>query len=338
MKRTGLITAFATRSSLWLGKDHLLCIDSTGYAEEYKRFYFRDIQAITLVTTKRRLIWNWVLGVPLAGCVGAWGIDLATPQDISLGGIITGVVFTLLFAVPMLLNNLYGPSCACHLHTAVQTEALPSLNRVRRARKVLGRIGPLIEAVQGARLSPEAIASALANPAVSGAPPVIAGYNPTRTDVPPHHYPGTAHLILFWLLLADVPLTAVSTVYESTWMDVAGVLFMLVSLGYAIASLIKQRNTTLPAGLKLLPWLVLGWAALMLAAAMVYGVVLAINNPEALESSNSAVENPAILTMTIISTAGTATMGIVGLVRLRRFRAASPAPAVETSEADPDAA
>ena len=39
--RSGFAVAFAARSSLWLGKDHLLCIDSTGFSESYKRFYFR---------------------------------------------------------------------------------------------------------------------------------------------------------------------------------------------------------------------------------------------------------------------------------------------------------
>ena len=58
-----------SRSSLWLGKDHLLCVDSSGYTETYKRFYFRDIQAVTLVATKRRDIWNGVLVVPIVICL-----------------------------------------------------------------------------------------------------------------------------------------------------------------------------------------------------------------------------------------------------------------------------
>src|SRR5436305_13755595 len=40
-------------SSLWLGKDHLLCIDTNGYTETYKRFYFRDIQALVIRKTER---------------------------------------------------------------------------------------------------------------------------------------------------------------------------------------------------------------------------------------------------------------------------------------------
>jgi len=328
LRRMGAFTAFAARSSLWLGKDHLLGVDSTGYAEEYKRFYFRDIQAVTLVATKRRMIWNWVLGVPLAGCVGAWGVDLVATQSMGTAGMIVGAVVTLLLALPLLINNLSGPSCACHLRTAVQSEMLPSLNRLRRARRVLNRIRPLIEAAQG-RLSPEEIASSLANPTAPDAPPVIARFRAAPAAVPSRHYSGTAHLVLFWILLADVPLTALSVVYDSTWMDVVSVLLLLVTVACIIISLVKQHNTTLPAALKRLPWMVLGWTALMVVTALAYGMVLVINDPDAVDRNLSPLENPAVLVMTVIGTTVSAALGIVGLRLLRKFRASSLAPAPE---------
>ena len=40
-----------SRASLWLAKDHLLQIDTSGYTENYKRFHFRDIQALVLCKT-----------------------------------------------------------------------------------------------------------------------------------------------------------------------------------------------------------------------------------------------------------------------------------------------
>jgi hypothetical protein len=49
----------------------------------------------------------------------------------------------------LVANLLLGPTCVCHLKTAVQTEELPSLRRLRRARKVLARLRPLIVAAQG---------------------------------------------------------------------------------------------------------------------------------------------------------------------------------------------
>jgi hypothetical protein len=46
------------RASLWMGMDHLLSISEGPYSEEYKRFFFRDIQAITVCITRRRMVWN----------------------------------------------------------------------------------------------------------------------------------------------------------------------------------------------------------------------------------------------------------------------------------------
>lgn len=156
MRRKGFITAFATRSSLWLGKDHLLAVDSTGYTEEYKRFYFRDIQAITLVASQRRIIWNWVLGVFTVICVAGWSYGLLSRSSEEVGALIAGTIVTLIFAVPLFINNFLGRTCTCHLRTAVQTEELPSLSRVRRAHAVFNRIRPLIAAAQG-QLAPEEI-------------------------------------------------------------------------------------------------------------------------------------------------------------------------------------
>lgn len=141
--RSGLAVIIAWRSSLWLAKDHLLCIDTNGYTENYKRFYFRDIQAVSLRKTQRALVGNIVLG----GCAALFGIGALSVGvagfDIVLW-IVTGLLLLLLG-----LNILGGSSCVCQLKTAVQTEELPALNRVRRARKILKRIRPFIEEAQG---------------------------------------------------------------------------------------------------------------------------------------------------------------------------------------------
>jgi hypothetical protein len=46
------------------------------------------------------------------------------------------------------INSISGPTCRCHLTTAVQTNELPSLKRVARANRVLSRLRPLIAAAQ----------------------------------------------------------------------------------------------------------------------------------------------------------------------------------------------
>jgi hypothetical protein len=152
--RSGFQVAFASRSSLWLGKDHLLCVETNGYTETYKRFYFRDIQAFTLRRTRRRLALFWVFVLPVV--LSAIVLIIATSVGLSRhtlsedfpalcwwGGILVA------FTVPLLLNYLRGPTCIVRIHTAVQEEELSALKRVRQVHKIMARIRPLIAEAQG---------------------------------------------------------------------------------------------------------------------------------------------------------------------------------------------
>jgi hypothetical protein len=147
----GLAVITVTRSNLWLGSDHLLCVETEGFSESYRRFYFRDIQAITLRRTKRALVLGLVTGI-----TAAMFALLAIFVDDIAGKVVLTIIASL-FGLPFLLNLIYGPTCECQLRTAVQTEKVPSMGRVRRARKVLNRIRPLIAQAQG-QLTPEEIA------------------------------------------------------------------------------------------------------------------------------------------------------------------------------------
>lgn len=188
-RRVAFVAFSYIRTSLWLGKDHLLCIDSNGYSETYKRFYVQDIQAVSARLTQRRQVWNWVLGVPTALCLAGWAYDLLISRSFDLVGVITGITLTLLFGLPLLINNLLGPTCACQLRTAVQTEDLPPLCRVRKTRKILERLRPLIAQAQG-QLTPEEIpvrvqAWAAATAAASAAPASEVRYVVDDVNVPP---------------------------------------------------------------------------------------------------------------------------------------------------------
>ena len=183
--RGGFAVAVMSRTSLWLGADHLLFVDSSGYSETYKRFYFRDIQAITMRQTERGRIWSIVLGVvfilflfvtlftrPKGSPAGWSGGELA--GEMVLGGLMAILVLFLL------INFFLSPTCKTFLRTAVQTEELPPLCRVRQTRKVLEKIRPLIAAAQGGELSPETISEMLRTQAHSSA----AGSTTTGTDSP----------------------------------------------------------------------------------------------------------------------------------------------------------
>ena len=135
------------RIQLWQGEEHLLLVKWDGYREYYKRFDYRDIQALVVRKTPDGTIVNTVLLVVF--CLFA-GLALAVSD---VGGRITLLFLAGIFGMLALVNALYGPTCRCALRTAVQTEELPSLDRLRRAREVFNRLRPLIENAQGGRLS-----------------------------------------------------------------------------------------------------------------------------------------------------------------------------------------
>jgi hypothetical protein len=193
IRRHALVSA--TRSRLWLGRDHLLSTDTQWYTEDYKRFYFRDIQAIIIHKTESGKIINIVFSALTALPLFA---ALATGGGASLfWGIVAGCFGLILF-----INALFGPTCFTHIRTAVQTEELPSLRRLRRANKVLARVRPLIVAAQGdlpvaeipARMEQlvshgiaEAVTPAPVAATPDAAPPVIAAAlaTPIATETAP---------------------------------------------------------------------------------------------------------------------------------------------------------
>ena len=63
----------------------------------------------------------------------------------------TPVASAIIFGIGLVLlivNELLGPSCRIYAVTGVQTIPLPALVRRKKARRVLGRLQPLIESAQ----------------------------------------------------------------------------------------------------------------------------------------------------------------------------------------------
>src|SRR2546430_6947924 len=106
--------------------------------------------------------------------------------DMSLGPAIAMWSVAGFFGVLLISNVALGPTCACHIRTAVQTERLSAVTRIRTARRLLRRIRPLIEGVQGS-LSQQEFALRLRGAGltagyVAEVPPVV---SPQPIDAPP---------------------------------------------------------------------------------------------------------------------------------------------------------
>jgi len=170
-------------SSLWLGKDHLLTIESTGYTEEYKRFYYRDIQAITIRKTRRQAVLGIVMGI-ITLIFAMLGVYFGTTPGDDAGSIFCWIVAGVL-GVLFVINLAAGPTTTCYLRSAVQTEELPSLGRWRRANKALARLRPYIIAAQG-ELAPGEVALRMQEMRSNVAPANAVPANETPPgDLPP---------------------------------------------------------------------------------------------------------------------------------------------------------
>ena len=142
------LTLGFSRNSLWLGKDHVLHVINRGYTEDYRRFYNKDIQAILMRQTASGKIISIILGIIAGINLLFLGLGWFRWQWESFA-LIPLAVATGLWLLIFLFHFTAGPTCVCHLRTAVQFEALPSLFRVRTARKTIALLRHRIEAMQG---------------------------------------------------------------------------------------------------------------------------------------------------------------------------------------------
>ncbi len=140
-------------ASLWLGEDHLLAVNGWRFGEEYKRYYYRDIQAIVITKARRFMVpVPWLVSaVPIGllallfGVAEYAGHDVRQSTHIGFEIFLFGLVTLLLY---LLLASLFR-SCRCRIQTAVSLDDLPSLYRLRTALKAVKILEARIAQTQG---------------------------------------------------------------------------------------------------------------------------------------------------------------------------------------------
>jgi hypothetical protein len=113
----------ASRSRVYTAPDHLLIVQSTGYTEEYKRIFFRDIRYIDVRKTNGQI---WLAAISGVLTLLFFLLYFAHVP----GGLVA--VFCFPFAIWFLANFLRGPTCECYISTNVQTLKLPAPRRVKK--------------------------------------------------------------------------------------------------------------------------------------------------------------------------------------------------------------
>ena len=263
------------RFSIWLGPDHMLQIYNFGYTEEYKRFYFRDIQAFVLRKTPRGHVVNLISGLLGAGFIFLW---ISTPSEAL--GVVSGI-FGIPLALIFIFNLLLGSTCECRLYTAVQTEPLPSISRLRAARKTIALLKPLIEQAQGTISNDElktrsSVDFAAGSPLPHAAPRSL----PIVGTKPVVHYGGTAHATLFAFLLIQGVLVGMDFFQQALWLFVCNNAAWLGIGGCAIWAMVKQINSDITPALKRMVWCSFGYFWIYLFAGYFYFIFMAIQHPK----------------------------------------------------------
>ena len=151
-------------SRLWLAEDHVLLVTSSGYKEEYRRFFFADIQALIVRITRWGKGLNWTFGAS-ALVFGMLGFTAAAEGALFLW------IVAAACAMAVGINTALGPTCSVYIQTAIARHPLEPLRRFSQAKKVIARVSPLIQSAQGT-LSPEQLAEITRPEVAAAAPPV----------------------------------------------------------------------------------------------------------------------------------------------------------------------
>jgi len=133
--------SFLRQSSLWLGADHLLAVYVEAFTERYQRYSYRDIQAVVVCHTKTYLVLN-IIWITLLGLLGLLALVSDSSARIAIA-ISAGA-----FGILLLHNLIGGPTCVCYLRTAVHTERLYGLNRLRKTRRAIAALKARIDQSQ----------------------------------------------------------------------------------------------------------------------------------------------------------------------------------------------
>ena len=304
--------------TLWQGSDPLLQVYSRVGVEEYKRFYFNDIQAVITRKTAVGKIQNIVMGclvlifiLPAISLAGGWFLFYA---------IVPAVMFLLL-----LIGLFKGPTCETKLMTAVQTEKLHSLHRLKNTSKVMDSLRVNVHRTQGT-LKREALNNIPTRPLKNQsshrqAPPRSSKITAHRNEK------DRAHLGLFLLLLLDGVLVSLGFFFTHVILTIISTIASLVMGIFVIVALVRQHDSSMSGSLKAITWASLGFIGINFVAGYVINIVFAMQNPgvvynqwEMFKSMSllSPWESPLKLSFDIFAICGALFLGIPGLFMLYR--------------------
>ncbi|MCP4691757.1 MAG: hypothetical protein GY859_27165 [Desulfobacterales bacterium] len=329
-KLPGKRRSIAGTHTLWAGPDHLFSVTTTMGSESYKRFYYQDIQAVVSRKTVRGKVLNAIFGI------GAPPLFLLEYQI----GLRDGGWFFMglaVFWLILLMVNLFrGPTCETFLHTAVQKESLPCLNRLKYVRKFIRILQPTIEETQG-KLSREEARAHLERrkrePVRKTRAPAPGGTTAATRDAAPEvrHEPGNMHKLLFVTLFAGALAMAAPFAYKHVVATLTPLVIFCGAIILAIMALVKQKKSDLPLSLCNSTWVALAFLCFALMKDYIFAMTAIMTNPDLINNQwalysryarMSLTDNPYILGVHLFFMAGGLILGLYGLLLAFKWRGA----------------
>lgn len=325
LRRQGFLAIVRIYCTLWLAQDHILSIDSRVFAEDYKRFYFRDIQAIITQRTNRGKVWNLIF-IALIGLFMFIALRGEETVTIILWLGVAGI-----FGIALLINWLRGPTCTCQIITAVQQETLPSLDRLKTAERVIKILKRHIQEAQGEFNAEETQTAELSDQSsVSGSP--FHFTSQASSGPPVQHYHGRIHGVVFSLLLVDGILTCTHLLFQNVALSLVSLGLTVVFSICVIIALVKQYNTDISKGIRWVTWSSFGYMCVSYFVSYILSIYLSVLIRVPIRSGMdqweffktvaelSPYDYPLFLGIDICFIACTFLLGGIGLFLLRRFR------------------
>jgi hypothetical protein len=303
----------------------LLAVHSNYFSEDYKRFFYRDIQAIITRKTITGMIQNI--------CLGIISLLFLLPAFWFEGGYaLFYIIMAGMFLVFLLINWFRGPTCISHIMTPVQTVRLFAFKRIKSTKRAMDHLKSLVESTQGA-ISQEA--KALLEMDQEDKPKPGIGGRPR----PLKHEHGGFHNLLFCFLLANGILMVLGMFIQSVTLSLLCMLILPAATVFLIMALIKQTGSDLYVSLKTMTWSTVGYFCISYIFSYIVMIYMVFKNPgirnnqwEIIKkiSTLSPLENPWLMGGSIFNLFCSTLLGIAGIILTKKFqrahRLSSPGP------------
>ena len=259
-KLPGRRRGFISSASVWTGADHLLSVRSARFQEQYKRFYFRDIQAIVITKVPRFVVPKGVLAAALLPIA----VSILSARVAPLAGWLW-LALAILTAAWIYIS--VAQSCTCRLYTAVSREDLSSIYRMRTARKALAILEQRVAEVQG--VFTEDWAEAADVRALGPAGPASYQAEPGRPQPAAARSRTWVSDIFLASLFADAVVTTLETRSASSWLADVSVALTAVQIASAIWIFVQRHRGILRIGMQRL-----AIAALLFIGGITYAQII----------------------------------------------------------------